>query len=86
METTPMGQRFYREEADRLFPRGCSCPDKSGSCEWCQIYYEGDEELIAEKILQRAMDHGARIGPMSFSILMTCIAEAIFEVRNQSRG
>jgi len=44
METTPMGQTFYREEADAAVPRGCTCHDKSGSCDWCQIYYDGPEK------------------------------------------
>lgn len=44
MIVTPMNQTFYPEEATRLFPSGCQCHDRSGSCDWCQIYYWGLEE------------------------------------------
>lgn len=35
----------YREDADRLYPSGCQCPenDNGGDCEWCQVYYHGVE-------------------------------------------
>lgn len=35
-------QTFHKEAADRLAGR-CSCPDDSGSCEWCYVYYNGPE-------------------------------------------
>lgn len=41
MEVTPMGQVFYRAEADSAVPLGCTCHDRSGSCDWCQVYYNG---------------------------------------------
>lgn len=25
--------------ANEEFPQGCTCPDDSGSCDWCQVYY-----------------------------------------------
>jgi hypothetical protein len=42
IEITRFGQTFYREKADRLFPEGCTCPDDSGACNWCQVYYCGE--------------------------------------------
>jgi hypothetical protein len=33
--------KTYKAEADQLFPAGCQCPDDSGSCDWCAIYYDG---------------------------------------------
>jgi len=44
METTKYGQTFYREEANKSFPQGCTCTDRSGACSWCQVYYGYDEE------------------------------------------
>lgn len=44
METTPMGQTFYREEANKLYPEGCTCwpqNNAGGDCPWCQVYYDG---------------------------------------------
>ena len=37
---------FHRKDADRLFPRGCTCPetDGGGDCDWCQVYYHGAED------------------------------------------
>lgn len=29
--------------ANHLFPAGCKCPDDSGSCDWCSVYY-GNED------------------------------------------
>ena len=43
-EVTKWGQVFYRKEADATHGR-CRCPDDSGSCDWCQVFYNGlDEE------------------------------------------
>jgi hypothetical protein len=42
IEITRFGQTFYPKEADRLFPEGCTCPDDSGACNWCQVYYCGE--------------------------------------------
>lgn len=38
-------QGFHRADADRLYPRGCTCAttDSGGECEWCQVYYHGEE-------------------------------------------
>lgn len=41
MIVSPMNQVFYPDEADRLFGQ-CSCTDKSGDCDWCQVYYFGE--------------------------------------------
>ena len=47
-DLTP-GQKFYEKEADALFG-GCSCPDDSGSCDWCHVYYNGpDDETAADR-------------------------------------
>ena len=43
MEITPSGQVFFTHEADRLH-RYCTCPDRSGSCAWCHVYYHGPDE------------------------------------------
>ncbi len=51
METTPMGQTFYPQEADKLVPEGCiathnehgACMDRG--CKWCWVYYDGPEAL-----------------------------------------
>jgi hypothetical protein len=57
-EDTPQGQHFYRELADALHPEGCKCHDRSGSCSWCYIYYDGldDEEIaiVEEEIREEA--------------------------------
>ena len=50
METTPMGQTFYPQEANALFPQGCQCHDRSGSCDWCRVYYDGPEEAEEEDV------------------------------------
>lgn len=36
--------KAYRAQADRLVPMGCTCPDDSGGCAWCDIYYNGPPE------------------------------------------
>ena len=46
METTNHGQVFYREEADKLFPRGCKCRDST--CDWCFVYYNGPDDVEEE--------------------------------------
>jgi hypothetical protein len=45
MEITPMGQKFYRQEANAVYPEGCKCTSTNGgvNCEWCHIYYNGPE-------------------------------------------
>ena len=35
-----MTQKFNQAEANAAFGQ-CSCPDDSGSCDWCQVYYWG---------------------------------------------
>jgi hypothetical protein len=35
----------YEAEANKLFPEGCKCPDDSGSCAWCGVYYDGPLEV-----------------------------------------
>lgn len=58
---TRFGQTFYREDAERLFGH-CTCPDDSGSCDYCRVYYngpdEGDEPLLGES----AFDYYRRTG------------------------
>jgi hypothetical protein len=48
METNKQGQTTYEAEANAAHPEGCKCPDRSGSCDWCQIYYDGPPEIPAE--------------------------------------
>jgi hypothetical protein len=49
MEKTPMGQTFYREEADAAFPQGCQCGNNGGGdCAWCQIYYDGPTDPLED--------------------------------------
>ena len=51
-ETTPSGQTFCREEADKLFPAGCQCQRHGGGdCDWCQVYYDGppDPEALTDE-------------------------------------
>lgn len=31
-------QQSFRAEANALFGH-CRCPDRSGSCDWCLVYY-----------------------------------------------
>ena len=55
METTPMGQTFYPQEADERVPSGCiatynehgGCMDRG--CDWCFIYYNGPNDFDAEQ-------------------------------------
>ena len=51
--STSHGQVFYEEEASRKFPAGCACHDRSGSCDWCHIYYLGFPFLPEIKIVAR---------------------------------
>lgn len=43
MNITPSRQIFFEDEANRAFPAGCRCSDRSGSCIWCHMYYYGPE-------------------------------------------
>ncbi len=38
-------QKFYERDANRLFPQGCTCVDRSGDCDWCAVYYDGPAEF-----------------------------------------
>jgi hypothetical protein len=48
MVKTPQGQVFYPQEAEAMFPGGCECPDDSGSCDYCRIYYDGPPDDYEE--------------------------------------
>lgn len=53
VETTPVGQTFYEAEAEVFFPEGCKCPygrDADGSCDWCQVYYNGPSHLVEHRL------------------------------------
>lgn len=41
MTITTARQIFFEDEATRIIPKGCQCIDRSGSCDWCYIYYNG---------------------------------------------
>lgn len=41
MTITPLGQVFFEAEATALHGR-CRC-DRSGSCDWCRVYYDGPD-------------------------------------------
>ena len=43
-ETTKYKQTFYPDEAYLEHPEGCTCPDRSGACPWCKVYYDGPPE------------------------------------------
>lgn len=39
---------FFPEAAYRLFPRGCTCPTGSGTCDWCSVFINGPEVAEVE--------------------------------------
>lgn len=62
MEISPLGQVSYEEEANRLYPGGCSSripSDCAGECDWCRVYYEGTETCNVEECTNEAVFGGS---------------------------
>lgn len=54
-------QKFYKAEADALFPAGCKCGNNGGGdCDWCGVYYYGPEHEGFDRV---AASYGMKMSP-----------------------